>query len=105
MNLRPGLRVTSRVDETTMVVIRAPADDVLLTCGGVEMVSDQDKAVSDFAEPDPEQMSDDATLLGKRYALDSPPVELLCTKPGKGTIAVDGVPVMLKQAKPLPASD
>jgi len=31
--------------------------------------------------------------------------ELLCVKPGKGTLALDGAPLVLKEAKPLPASD
>ena len=31
--------------------------------------------------------------------------ELLCVKPGKGSLSVDGVPLVVKDAKPLPASD
>lgn len=32
-------------------------------------------------------------------------MEVLCTKPGQGTLALNGVPLPLKAAKPLPASD
>jgi hypothetical protein len=30
---------------------------------------------------------------------------LLCTKPGEGTLALGSEPLVLKEAKPLPASD
>ncbi|KLL95143.1 hypothetical protein NJ76_29595 [Rhodococcus sp. IITR03] len=45
------------------------------------------------------------TALGKRYTDAEGTVELLCTTPGTGALAVDGVPLSLKTAKPLPASD
>jgi hypothetical protein len=47
----------------------------------------------------------DGSQLGKRYADDEFGVELLCTKAGQGTLAVNGRPLPLKAAKPLPASD
>jgi hypothetical protein len=52
---------------------------------------------------DPGQLT--GTLLGKRYACDELGLELLCTKPGQGTIAVNGVPLVQLGPKPLPASD
>lgn len=48
---------------------------------------------------------DETTLLGKRYADDAQGLEVLCTKSGAGTLTVDGAPMQLKGAKPLPASD
>ena len=45
------------------------------------------------------------TLMGKRYVDAVGSFELLCVKPGKGTLAVNGTPLQLKEAKPLPASD
>lgn len=45
------------------------------------------------------------TALGKRYANADGSVELLCTKPGRGSLALDGAPLTIKAAKPLPASD
>ena len=41
-------------------------------------------------------------LLGKRYADEASGIELLCTKPGPGPLAVDGRPLVVKGAKPLP---
>ena len=45
------------------------------------------------------------TLIGKRYvdALDR--VEVLCTRGGDGSLAVDGAAMTAKQAKALPSSD
>ena len=45
------------------------------------------------------------TLIGKRYVDAAGTVELLCVKPGKGSLAIAGVALQLKDAKPLPASD
>jgi hypothetical protein len=43
--------------------------------------------------------------MGKRYADEKTGLELLCTKPGKGTIAVNGVPLAQLGPEALPASD
>ena len=45
------------------------------------------------------------TLMGKRYVDPAGNFELLCVKPGKGSLSVDGVALSPKDAKPLPASD
>ena len=47
----------------------------------------------------------EGTQLGKRYADDALGLELLCTKAGEGSLSVDGAPLGLKDAKPLPSSD
>ena len=47
----------------------------------------------------------EGTLLGKRYVHEASGLELLCTKPGEGSLAVDGAALPLKEAKPLPSSD
>lgn len=102
MKLRAGQRLASTVDTTTMIVVKAPGDDVVLTCGGVEMVDGK-------TPPAPGGQVDPAfaggTLLGKRYADDEIGIELLCTKGGTGTVAVNGAPLSLKASRPLPASD
>jgi hypothetical protein len=50
--------------------------------------------------------SDGGTQLGKRYTLSGDAsIELLVTKPGKYGLSIDGAPLVLKEAKPLPASD
>jgi hypothetical protein len=45
------------------------------------------------------------TLIGKRYVNADESIELLCTMGGKGTLMLDGVPLVIKQAKQLPSSD
>ena len=84
------------------MVISAPADEVELTCGGVPMI--------DAAAQPPEglSISPDAakgSALGKRYVDEGGSLELLCIKPGEGSLALGGVALGLKEAKPLPSSD
>jgi hypothetical protein len=45
------------------------------------------------------------TALGKRYVSAAGDLELLCVKPGKGSLTVGGAPLSLKEAKQLPSSD
>jgi hypothetical protein len=44
-------------------------------------------------------------LIGKRFADPESGLELLVTKAGEGNLAVNGVAIPLKEAKPLPSSD
>ena len=44
------------------------------------------------------------TPVGKRFEHESG-LEVLCTKGGTGTLAVDGKLLPLKESKPLPSSD
>ncbi|MFJ4840766.1 hypothetical protein [Streptomyces sp. NPDC088746] len=101
MKPRVGQTLSSTVDDTTVIVVRAPLTDVTITCGGAEMADPKSGAAPGTA--DSAQM--DGTQLGKRYADDELGIELLCTKPGKGSLAVDGNPLPVKGAKALPASD
>lgn len=103
MKLRAGQTLSSPVDTTTVVVVRAPSVDVDVTCAGVALYDARAKSAAPEAAADPDQMG--GTQLGKRYADDDLGLELLVTKPGKGTLAVNGAPLSLKSAKPLPASD
>lgn len=102
MQVQAGSRLKSTADETQVVVVRAPADDVDMTCGGhplVPMDAEVDGAASVAAG------HEGPTLLGKRYADDGLGIELLCTKAGAGALFVNGAPLPLKDAKPLPSSD
>jgi hypothetical protein len=45
------------------------------------------------------------SLIGKRFADPDSGLELLVTKAGEGTLAVDGISIPPKEAKPLPSSD
>jgi hypothetical protein len=100
--LKTGSRMKSAVCATQVMIVAAPGGDVEITCGGAPML--------DVAATAPEggSIAPDAkegTKLGKRYVNDAGDLELLCTKPGEGSIAVAGVPLKLKEAKPLPSSD
>ncbi|MBE1536866.1 hypothetical protein [Actinomadura algeriensis] len=99
MNVKIGQTLVSVVDGTSLVVVRCSGPDVVVTCGGEEMV---DKAVADAAAP---AGGSGGARLGKRYTVEGLDIELLCVKAGGGQVAVNGTPVVEKSAKPLPASD
>ena len=101
VKFRAGQRLVSAVDSTTVIVIRAPAGECTLTCGGVAMASPDEPIAP--AEPDPSLMG--GTQIGKRYVDEADTIQLLCTKAGDGTLALDGEPLVIQAAKPLPASD
>lgn len=103
MQLRIGQTLNSTVDATTVVVVRAPTGEVRLTCGGVPLWDAKAGGTPPEAAADPAQQA--GTQLGKRYVDEELGLELLCAKPGSGTLAVNGAPLSLKDAKPLPASD
>ncbi len=100
--LKTGSRLRSAVCATEVMVVAAAAGDVEITCGGVPMI--------DVAQQPPAGLSispdaDKGTALGKRYVDEAGELELLCTKPGKGSLAVGGTLLKLKEAKALPSSD
>uniref|UniRef100_A0AAU2AEL0 Lipoprotein n=1 Tax=Streptomyces sp. NBC_00093 TaxID=2975649 RepID=A0AAU2AEL0_9ACTN len=103
MKPRIGMMLASTVDNTTVVVVRWAAGEQEVTCGGSPMVDQTQHDASPAETLDPDQAS--GTLLGKRYVTADGSVELLCTKPGKGSLAVGGVPLAVKSPKPMPASD
>ena len=101
MKLKVGQTLQSAVDATMLVVVRCPDNEVTLTCGGVPMAPK-----GELGELVAATTADGAgALLGKRYTVEGFELELLCTKGGDNPVAVDGAPVELKSAKPLPASD
>ena len=97
--MKAGSKLKSAVDDTEVMVIKAPASGTV-SCGGAPMVEERpgDKGQLNpaFAE---------GTKMGKRYADAGATLELLCIKPGQGSLAMDGVALQLKDAKPLPSSD
>jgi len=101
MELKVGQALISAVDETSVIVTKAPAGEAVLTCGGLEMYPKGGQAHQ--GEADPAQL--DGSLLGKRYVDEAGTTEVLCTKGGKGTLALNGSPLAIQAAKPLPASD
>jgi hypothetical protein len=101
--LKVGTRLRSAVCATEVMVVAAPADaDVDVRCGGVPMLAP--------GETPPDGGALDAaasagSALGKRYVSETGDLELLCVKPGKGSLAVGPKPLTLKEAKQLPSSD
>lgn len=102
MELKAGLRLKGAADETEVIVVRAPKEAVELGSGGHPMIPLADERPAGLSL-DPDLAG--GTQLGKRFADEDKGLEVLVTKPGKGTLTVDGAPLRLKEAKPLPASD
>ena len=98
---KPGSRWKSGVCGGEFVVVRPPAGEGTLTCGGVPMRAQTDTGPLVEAV----ESAGEGTMVGKRYADAESGVELLCTKPGSGALAFAGRPLARKDAKPLPASD
>lgn len=97
--MKPGTRLKSAVCDTEVMVVRAggaPAVD----CGGVPMAESRPAA---RAALDPAFAA--GTQMGKRYVDAAGTLELLCVKPGKGSLSLAGVALKAKDAKPLPSSD
>lgn len=96
--MKPGTRLKSSTCETEVMVIRCGNGSI--ECGGAAMSEAKPAEISalnaNFAS---------GTLLGKRYVDADDQYELLCVKSGKGSLSVDGVALVTKDAKPLPASD
>ncbi len=100
--LKAGSRLKSAVCDTEAMVVLAPEGGAEVTCGGAPMVPLGDDVPAGGA------LSEDAaegTQIGKRYTNEAGDLELLCTKPGKGSLGADGVLLAVKGAKPLPSSD
>ena len=99
--LKAGARLQSAVCTTEIIVVKAPDREIDISCGGAPMLG-MDEARP--AEAPPAQ-AEEPTLLGKRYTNVDEDLEVLCTKAGDGSLAVDGQRLDLKDAKPLPSSD
>jgi hypothetical protein len=102
MDLKPGTRWASKVCNTEVVVVRSSTEPVSLECGGHPMAPVADERTADLTL-DPAFAG--GSLIGKRFADPDSGLELLVTKAGEGTLAVDGISIPLKEAKPLPSSD
>lgn len=100
--MKAGSRLKSTVCTTEVIVVKAPAVEVDVTCGGAPMalgtepVTDRGQAAAD---------AKGGSALGKRYVNGDETLEILCTKAGEGSLGADGALLALKEAKPLPASD
>lgn len=99
--LKSGVRLKSAVCDTEVMVTKAAADEIQLTCGGAEML--EMAAAKSGGEVAAAHAG--GSLVGKRYTDADDRFEFLCTKGGKGNLAINGVALQVKQAKALPSSD
>ena len=99
--LKAGARFKSAVCDTQVMVIKAPAGELELMCGGAAMLAPTAAAPAGAAL----HAGGEGSLIGKRYVNADESVELLCTKGGAGALALGGTPLEVKQAKQLPSSD
>lgn len=102
VQVKPGARFRSAVCDCEVIVVKAPAGDLDLRCGGQEMLT------PDATKPEggsPGAGFDKGTLLGKRYTDAGATIEVLCTKPGPSSLSVGEELLEVKDAKPLPSSD
>ena len=102
MQLKPGTRLKSAVDTTEVVVVKAPARDIDVRCGGQAMVAAGSEGGSGGSI---DAAHSNGTLLGKRYTDANGELELLCTKAGEGSLSEGDEPILQKDAKALPSSD
>ena len=96
--MKPGTRLKSAACNTEVMIIRSGVG--VIECGGAAM---GEAKPAEVAALNPDFSS--GTLLGKRYTDADGQYELLCVRAGKGSLSVDGVALVTKDAKPLPASD
>jgi hypothetical protein len=97
--MKPGSKLKSAVCDTEVMVIKASAGTVV-DCGGAPLVAERQAE-----RPAINPAFAGSTKIGKRYVDAANTLELLCVKAGQGTLSVGGVALLLKEAKPLPASD
>ena len=102
MQIKTGGRYRSQVCETELIVVRPLPGDLDLTCGGHPLI---DLKAEPTVGLSLKEGADTGNALGKRYTDASGQLELLVTKGGQGTLALGGQPLVVKEAKPLPASD
>jgi hypothetical protein len=101
MVVKPGLRLRSAVCGTEVIVVRAPGGDLDVRCGGQPMLPFD--AAMPVPGPSIAAGLDEGTLIGKRYG--DQDLEILCTKPGQGSISVGDEPLPVLAARQLPSSD
>ena len=101
MELKAGSRYASTVSDVNVVIVKAPAGDVELTCGGSPMVPLGEESISGA----PAAGADMEIPVGKRFTDAEGEIEVLISKAGVGTLVCNGAELGLKDAKPLPSSD
>jgi hypothetical protein len=96
--MKPGTKLKSVVCDTEVMVVRG--SDFIVECGGSPMAEAR-PSVRGAVDPAFAQ----GTKIGKRYIDPAGTCELLCVKAGQGSLAIGGLALRVKDAKPLPSSD
>jgi hypothetical protein len=102
MELNPGTRWRSAVCDAELVIVRPPRYAAALQCGGAPVIP-HSQSRPEGGVVDAEHAA--GTAVGKRFTDPESGMEVLCTKPGAGSLAVDGRPLAANEAKKLPSSD
>jgi hypothetical protein len=102
MQVKPGTRLKSQVCDTQIVIVRVPATDLDIRCGGSPMIPAADSA-ADGVELHADYSG--GSLMGKRYADEGDTIEFLCSKAGAGSLSIGDAKLDVKGAKALPSSD
>jgi hypothetical protein len=97
MQLKPGLKLSSSASTAEFIVIRAPQEELVLTCAGSPLAAET--LAPRAATEGPE------LLVGKRYGDVAGNLELLCTAGGVGPLLLADEPLAMRAAKSLPSSD
>lgn len=97
--MKTGTRLLSAVCDTEVMVVRGA--EVELECGGAPMV----ESGAERLGGGPADGLAGGTELGKRYSHEESGLQVLCVKPGAGTLTVSGVPLERMASKQLPSSD
>ena len=102
MKLRPGQKLHSAVCDAQVVVVKAPPARSRSAAGAHPLLDDGQEA-DGAAALDPSL--GEAPCSASATPTTSSGLELLCTRAGTGALTVDGRPLLIKGAKPLPSSD
>jgi len=100
MQLKTGARLKSAVCDGEVMVVKAPAGEVDLTCGGLPMV---ESAPASRQPVNPEHAV--GIRIGKRYISEDGGLEILCVKAGEGGLAANGQLLLQKDTRQLPKTD
>lgn len=82
--LRAGDRLRSRIDTTELLVVRAPATDVTIRCGGQPMDVQQIELVTDSADAHSERGN-----FGRRYRAADADLEVLVIGGGHADLSTE----------------
>jgi hypothetical protein len=99
--IKNGARLKSQVCDTQVIIVRSSEALDDLRAGGQPMIPVGDEGDASLTLDDGLASG---TQMGKRY-VDDAGAEVLVTKAGAGSLSIGSIPLIIKEAKPLPASD